>query len=241
MKSTRKSTNDTNILEAAESVFNSVGYKNGKMEDIALKAGITKVTLYSYYQSKENLYLALTYRALTRMIEDYYGAINDTKNKTGLDTCLALLDTFMTFCEKNHLYSELLLDYFALVRSTGDGTMTAKMTDAVKDSIYWIKLQDLHNLPFKLTIKEIERGKLDGSIQTQHNSTIAFMQGWSMVLGYVKLFGANGNKMQHIYNISISDLKQLNLDIARRFFQSKSFSQMDNIDLPIATQKAANP
>ncbi len=35
------------------------------MEDIALDAGITKVTLYSYFKSKDNLIMAVTYKALT--------------------------------------------------------------------------------------------------------------------------------------------------------------------------------
>ena len=45
MKNSKKSLKEAKIIEAAERVFNAVGFKNAKMEDIASEAGITKVTL----------------------------------------------------------------------------------------------------------------------------------------------------------------------------------------------------
>ncbi|MBK8347866.1 MAG: TetR/AcrR family transcriptional regulator [Saprospiraceae bacterium] len=136
-----------------------MGFKNAKMEDIAKKSRITKVTLYTYFQSKENLYLALTFKALQLLIEKYYETIDKYKDRSGLDSVIAIFDTFMLFCENNFLYSEALLEYFALVRSTSDGTNEAKLTEAVKDSIYYVKLQDIQNLPFKLTVKRNRKGQ----------------------------------------------------------------------------------
>ena len=118
MKDKKKTLKESAIISAAEEVFGEVGFKNAKMEDIALKAGITKVTLYTYFQSKENLYLAVTYKALQLLIEKYYETIDKSRENTGLESVLAILDGFMTFCEQNYLYSEVLLEYFAVVRST---------------------------------------------------------------------------------------------------------------------------
>lgn len=63
------------ILDAARSVFSRVGYAGSAMEDVAEEAGIAKGTLYLYFKSKEELYLAalvrdlreLTARAMTAM------------------------------------------------------------------------------------------------------------------------------------------------------------------------------
>ena len=110
MKDTKRTIKENNIIEAAESVFETVGFKNAKMEDIAAEAGITKVTLYSYFQSKENLYLAITYRALQSLNDAYYKSLDNNKNKKGIDSVVALIETFMTFCEENFLYSETLLE-----------------------------------------------------------------------------------------------------------------------------------
>ena len=75
MKEDKKIKKEQFIIESAERVFEKVGFKNAKMDDIAAAAGITKVTLYSYFQSKENLYLAITYNALSALNEVYLQTI----------------------------------------------------------------------------------------------------------------------------------------------------------------------
>ncbi|MBK8347753.1 MAG: TetR/AcrR family transcriptional regulator [Saprospiraceae bacterium] len=222
MKDNKKNLKESLIIKAAESVFGDVGFKNAKMEDIAKKAGITKVTLYTYFQSKENLYLALTFKALQLLIEKYYETIDKYKDRSGLDSVIAIFDTFMLFCENNFLYSEALLEYFALVRSTSDGTNEAKLTEAVKDSIYYVKLQDIQNLPFKLTVKEIERGKRDGSIISTLDPMLTTLHGWTMVIGYVKVVSAAGTNATPLFKVSLNDLKSLNLSLARHMFQTKA-------------------
>jgi len=222
VKDKKKTLKESAIISAAEEVFGEVGFKNAKMEDIALKAGITKVTLYTYFQSKENLYLAVTYKALQLLIEKYYETIDKSRENTGLESVLAILDGFMTFCEQNYLYSEVLLEYFAVVRSTSDGTNEAKLTEAVKDSIYYVKLQDLQNLPFKLTVKEIERGKKDGSIISTLDPMLTTLHGWTMVIGYAKVMSASGTNATPLFNVSLRDLKALNLKLAKHLFQTKN-------------------
>jgi len=222
MKYSKKNQKEANIILAAEHVFGEVGFKNAKMEDIAAKAGITKVTLYTYFQSKENLYLAVTYKALQLLIERYYDTIDSYKDAKGIECVLAIFDAFMSFCEENYLYSEALLEYFAVVRSTSDGSDNSKLTEAVKDSIYYVKLQDMHNLPFKLTVKEIERGKRDGSIFNTIDPMLSTLYGWTTVVGYVKVISASGKNATPLFNVSLKDLKELNLHIARNMFVNKS-------------------
>ncbi|MBK9151754.1 MAG: TetR/AcrR family transcriptional regulator [Saprospiraceae bacterium] len=221
MKGHKKNLKESQIIEAAEQVFAEVGFKNAKMEDIAAKAGITKVTLYSYFHSKENMYMAVTYKALSLLIEKYYETIDKYRDKSGLECVLAILDGFMSFCEEHYLYSEALLEYFALVRSSSAGRDDSRLTEAMKDSLYYMKLQDMHNLPFKLTVKEIERGKADGSIQTKLDPMLCTLHGWTMVVGYVKVVSASGTNATPLFNVSLKELKKLSLRVARELFRAK--------------------
>ncbi len=221
MKLVKKKEKEDNIIHAAESVFGKVGFKNAKMEDIAQEAGITKVTLYSYFQSKENLYLAVTYKALLLLIEEYTRCIEQNVKNSGIEAVVALLDTFMAFSERNHLYSETLMEYFSLMRANSAGQDQAWLTEAVKQSMYYDKLQEIQNLPFKLTVKEIERGKIDGSIISELDPMLATLMGWSMVLGYMKILSASGKNVSHLFHVSLSDMKQVNLRLARHLFQTK--------------------
>lgn len=220
MKDTKRTIKENIIIEAAESVFKTVGFKNAKMEDIAGEAGITKVTLYSYFQSKENLYLAITFRALQSLNDAYYKSLDNNKNKKGIDSVVSLIETFMTFCEENFLYSETLLEYFSLVRSTSSGQDQTKLTEATKESLYYMKLQDIQNLPFKLTAKEISRGQADGSILPHIDPIFSTLQGWSFIIGYTKLLNANGSNKSPLFNVDLNDLKIFNLKLARTLLSS---------------------
>ena len=220
MNDAKRCAKENLIVDAAERVFSVVGFKNAKMENIATEAGITKVTLYSYFQSKENLYLALTYRGLQLLNDKYYQTIDQYKNSKGIDCVVALIETFMDFCSDNYLYSEALLDYFALVRSTSAGKNTAKLTVATKESIYYTKLFDIQNLPFKLTVKEIQRGQQDGSIISKIDPMVQTLHGWATVIGYAKVITASGDHATPLFNVNLDDVKKLNLGVARALLGS---------------------
>lgn len=211
MNDAKRTEKENNIILAAERVFSEVGFKNAKMEDIASEASITKVTLYSYFHSKENLYLAITYRAVQKLNNIYYESLDKHKNSTGLESVLELLKAFMSFCQENFLYSEALLDYFALVRSSDDGRNQLKLTEATKESIYFMKLQDIQNLAFKITAKEIARGQSDGSIVTDIDPMMYTLYGWSTIIGYIKVLAASGNNASPLFSVNLKELKNLNL------------------------------
>jgi len=46
------------ILDAARTVFSRQGYSGSAVEDVAAEAGVAKGTLYLYFKSKEELYIA---------------------------------------------------------------------------------------------------------------------------------------------------------------------------------------
>lgn len=218
MKIANKNKKEEIIIEAAEDVFGSVGYKNAKMEEVAKRAGITKVTLYTYFQSKENLYFALTHKALLKLITNFQETISNAEHASGLDRTLAILNCFMNFCEQNFLYSELMLDYFSLIRSSSDGANMLKMTDAAKESKYFTKLQSIQNIPYKVTAAEIEKGKKDGSITTNLDPMLCTLHGWTSVIGYVKILHASGSRKSKLFNVNLSDLKALHLKLANHLF-----------------------
>jgi AcrR family transcriptional regulator len=55
----RKLARPTEILEAAVAVFAEKGFAAARMEDIARRAGVTKGTIYLYFQGKEDVFKTL--------------------------------------------------------------------------------------------------------------------------------------------------------------------------------------
>src|SRR3954468_934089 len=63
------------MLDAALEIFAARGFEAASMDDIAAASGITKPMLYSYFGSKEGLYLACIDRAALPMIDALRGAV----------------------------------------------------------------------------------------------------------------------------------------------------------------------
>ena len=64
----RKSARPEEILQAALDVFTDRGFAATKLEDVARRAGVTKGTIYLYYENKEALFKALVRETIVPVI-----------------------------------------------------------------------------------------------------------------------------------------------------------------------------
>ena len=71
------------IIDAAERVFFNKGLENATMDDVAEHAELSKGTLYLYFKSKEELYLAIHLRGNLILKEMFEAAVK--KPKTGIE------------------------------------------------------------------------------------------------------------------------------------------------------------
>jgi AcrR family transcriptional regulator len=68
----------TQILNAAETIFSEKGFDDARMDDIADKTGLSKATLYLYFQSKDALIIALLDRIFQHEVEQLGNQEHDT-------------------------------------------------------------------------------------------------------------------------------------------------------------------
>jgi AcrR family transcriptional regulator len=92
----RKQARPGEILEAALSVFSEKGYAAARMEDIAAKAGVTKGTIYLYFQNKEDVFKSLAREIVGNRLAS---AIQQARNYSGpaRDLLVQLLQTIDHF------------------------------------------------------------------------------------------------------------------------------------------------
>lgn len=183
------------IIRAAEQVFFSVGYENAKMEDIARLCDFSKVTVYSYFTSKENLYMALTYRALQQLIDILYLRWEKSRSSNGLDAFMALVEDYLNFCIRNKNYADLILNYLTIVRRTIAGERLNKISEAMQNSIFYRKIKGIQNVPIDIAVEEIKRGQKDGSISDRKSPWVIHHMMWSMITGFVKVNYQPSEKM----------------------------------------------
>lgn len=207
---------ESQIIDAAEHVFNTLGYYNAKMEDIASAANMSKGSVYFYFKSKENLFMAITYRAFHHVIELFYHTIDLHQSKIGLDIVTEILRAFINFSEDHFLYSEAMLNYIAFVRSTSSGENDDKLTQGMKESIYYRKIQDIQHIPMSIIIEEIRKGIQDESIKSRKKPEILYLTAWATIIGYVKLNATSGNNNRDSFmSVNYTEWKETIIEWSR--------------------------
>jgi AcrR family transcriptional regulator len=87
------------ILDVAGQVFARAGYESAPMDEIADRAGVSKPMLYTYFGSKEGLYLAYIERAGGELLERLVGA--QATDGSPASVLRARITEFLTFVEEH--------------------------------------------------------------------------------------------------------------------------------------------
>ena len=84
------------LLAAAQEVFVASGYHAAAMDDIAMRAGVSKPVLYQHFPGKLELYLALLDTAADELVRRLRDAINITSdNKTRVHNAISAYFDFV--------------------------------------------------------------------------------------------------------------------------------------------------
>ena len=110
-KELEKNIRREDILNAAEKVFFLKGYELSTMDEVAKIAEYSKKTLYSYFQSKEQLLQAIIFRAFWTLNKMIHTELDDKINLTGLVKLKLLGETFIQFTTRYPKYFETLVLY----------------------------------------------------------------------------------------------------------------------------------
>ncbi|KGS14838.1 Regulatory protein, TetR [Pseudomonas coronafaciens pv. garcae] len=72
------------IIDAAASVFLEMGYERASMNEVTKRMGGSKATIYSYFHSKEELFIAVVNRLATAHLAEAVSELSNT-NEMGTD------------------------------------------------------------------------------------------------------------------------------------------------------------
>jgi len=201
------------IITAAKKVFFTHGFQKSKMEMIAKEVGCSKVTLYNHFESKEDLYMALTHEALKAMINLYYKTLSKNKSKNGLKSLLAFTEVGINFRAQNPNEAELIMNYRKLIKQVINGKGVDSITEAMSHSDYYRRIKDMQNLPITIVVDEIKRGQADGSITDTINPWLIHHLMWSTVSGFLAL--PSQNSSEQFINVDISEWRKYVLKVVK--------------------------
>jgi len=116
------------IVDAAERVFFSKGVNVATMDDVAEEAELSKGTLYLYFNSKEELYLAIHLRGVELLGKFFEEAIE--KEVTGIEKIYAIGRAYYQFFVDYPDYFNALIYFEAQsLESINDNTSLAEWTE----------------------------------------------------------------------------------------------------------------
>jgi AcrR family transcriptional regulator len=157
------------IISAAERVFFEKGLQVATMDEIAERAELGKSTLYLYYRSKEDLYLAVLLRGSAVLLGMFQKVVD--AGGTPISMIARLADSYYEFF-KNHR------DYFRTFYFFENPLMHTQVSEEMKELC-----SEGNGRIWSLLVDVIRRGMDEGEVQRGLNPMQIAVMLWS---------GANG-------------------------------------------------
>lgn len=204
------------ILNAAQSVFFGKGLQVATMDEIAQVAELSKGTLYLYYKSKEDLYLAVLIRGMETLYGMFVEAIST--DRPTIEQLKSLSETYFEFFNKERNYFRMM-NFF--LHPEFHKQVSREMLDAcsVENQRTW-----------NLVIDLLEKGVTEGILRQDLTSaeTAAFL--WLSLTAILVRLDTQYEEFKN----------QLNVDL-RELYRKSSSLLLSSIMIPEARQAMGSP
>jgi AcrR family transcriptional regulator len=146
------------ILAAARTVFAVSGFNNTTMDEIASAAGIAKGTVYLYFSSKKDIYLAALKHGLTELMD---------RTRTNMHSANGIQARLRAFVRTRIEYAEANRDFIKIYHSEFGNLTNAAAHDSEFQQLYLLQANEL---------EKVLRGAMDsGEIRHVRSDFAAFI------------------------------------------------------------------
>ena len=192
----------SDIVDAAEEVIFSRGIAQATMDDVAERAELSKGTLYLYFKSKEDLYLAIVLRGIA-MLQRMLVEASDSKAK-GVEKIEAIGRAYFDFCKTHPDYFNAML-YF---ESCG--------ADACEESSYGVECMSQSAETFAICATAIQAGIEDGTIRAGLDPLKTALTLYGLSTGLLQVVSLKGRMIQENHNVNPDDLVETFFELINR-------------------------
>lgn len=211
MKESTRKRKQNFILNAASKVIATKGMTNFTMEEVAEEGNVTKVTLYSYFQSKENLLMAVIYDVTDTISQNLQGAIIAAGKLSGSRTLLVILESCIDSITKDPIFGCLISEYLPLYHQPA-----SQLSTALAESEYLEKVKkDLDSL-LNHFHNAVRQGQSDKTIVNDVPSKTLAVAIFNDFLGFAStahiseiLADENGATLEILKNLHLKKVKAM--------------------------------
>jgi AcrR family transcriptional regulator len=162
------------LIDAAERIFFAKGFENATMEMVAEEAEYSKATLYLYFKSKEDLYLAIIERGNTILRQMFTEVLNS--KQAGFDKIRSIGEAYCAFAKKYPAYFNAML-YFE----------TADSDRLLKESPFAQACFEQSHQIFEIVIEVLEQGLRDRTIRKDIDPNMVAILLWAQTTGVLQI------------------------------------------------------
>lgn len=175
----RRQRRDT-ILAAAKELFYEYGYRQTTMESIAARTTLNKTTLYSYFSSKDELYVTLTIDCILEVEQQLKEGI--AAAETPEDEVRAIFNTFIEYCLGNP-------ELFRITQHFLHGEVRDNLPAHLVDEINYLTYRTL-SLGSNTLREGVARGAFRGGLDPDLFCLIS----WRLAMGLLELAIQGGSE-----------------------------------------------
>lgn len=185
------------ILIAAEHVFFTKGFDQATMDDVAVKAELSKGTLYLYFKSKVELHWEITKRGMSKLSEMLSKAL--ITEATGRENLRSMGEVFYRFSLEEPMYFNSLMFF------EGKDIEQLNMESGRLDS--WFQ-----DSPIRILYEVVGSGMEDGSIRNDLPLPAMANTLWAQTLGVLQVI-KNKNEVFEMLDISADAVIQCHYEL----------------------------
>lgn len=191
------------IIDAAEQVFFSKGLANATMDEVAEVAELSKGTIYLYFRSKDELYLAIIYRGCLILRDMFTRAVNSVA--TGLQKVHAIGRAYHQFFREYTNYFNAVLYY---------EHHEPNIAEADENSLE-VACARLSDDIFDIVIAALQTGISDGTIRKNIDPRkVAFVL-WGQTTGLLQIVSMKGQHLRDEHQVEPDALIETQFELIR--------------------------
>lgn len=196
-KEWEKRSKQNRIIDIAEELFNEYGYEGTTLDIIAKHAGYSKRNLYQYFVDKNDIFNAVTLKALQNLNEQLTVIINMDIN--GLQKTIEISKTIFTFFEKHRNSFDNIVFF----------DITYKNNMATGNNLsgsFGIEAEKIHQKNMKLILHALELGIEDGTIKSPFTPKQLQLIIWGQNLGILHSISRCYTNLEKIYQTTADEV-----------------------------------
>lgn len=201
------------IIDGMERALLLKSYENLTIDDVAKAAEYSKKTIYSYFNSKDEIYLELIVRKFNVLNETLEKAVN-ISGKTGIEKIKVIGKAYYKFANESPEYMQSIINYET--NGNFENLEISKMLELFN--------QDLEK-SFLLLVNAIKEGILEGSIAKDTDALKAAILLWSSINGFILLELKKGQHLKSNYGIVPDEMLDYTLEMMMRVLQIEVISK----------------